>query len=129
MKKSNNPEFRFPDCTAFKIDSLVSSDSLKSINESTCSEFILLIISESEIELGRYAYERISSLAHSFKAGIIYSDYFDNGNEVLTPHSLTDYQYGSVRDNFNFGHIMFFRKINPEVSSWFWNCFFKPFNS
>ena len=69
-----------------------------------------MIISESEIDLGRYAYERISSLAKLFNAGIIYSDYFNNDNGLLTHHSLIDYQTGSVRDNFNFGHIMFFRK-------------------
>ena len=69
-----------------------------------------MIISESEIELEQYAYERISSLAYAFNSGIIYSDYFDKENELLTPHSLIDYQTGSVRDNFNFGHIMFFRK-------------------
>jgi hypothetical protein len=80
------------------------------MNRSANSEFILLIISESEIELGQYAYERISSLAYAFNSGIIYSDYFDKENDLLTPHSLIDYQTGSVRDNFNFGHIMFFRK-------------------
>jgi hypothetical protein len=80
------------------------------MNRSANSEFILLIISESEIELGQYAYERISSLAYAFNSGIIYSDYFDKENDLLTPHSLIDYQTGSVRDNFNFGHIMFFKK-------------------
>ena len=108
MKKPGNSEFRFPECTTFKINPLFSSESLKQINKSANSEFILLIISESEIQLGQFAYERISSLARSFKSGIIYSDYFDN--DLQTPHSLVDYQTGSVRDNFNFGHIMFFRK-------------------
>ena len=108
--KSSDLEFRFPNCTTFKIDPLSSSETLKQISKSARSEFILLIISESEIELGQYAYERISSLAHSFNSGIIYSDYFDKENDLLTPHPLIDYQPGSVRDNFNFGHIMFFRK-------------------
>ena len=108
--KLSDLEFRFPNCTTFKIDPLSSSATLKQINKSARSEFILLIISESEIELGKYAYERISSLANSFNSGIIYSDYFDKENDLLTPHPLIDYQPGSVRDNFNFGHIMFFRK-------------------
>jgi hypothetical protein len=110
LKISSNSEFRFPNCITFKIDPYSSSESLKQINRSANSEFILLIISESEIELEQYAYERISSLAYAFNSGIIYSDYFDKENELLTPHSLIDYQTGSVRDNFNFGHIMFFRK-------------------
>ena len=110
MIKSGKTEFKFPNCAVYKINPLTSSKTLKQINNSAKSDFILLIISESEIDFGRYAYERISSLAHSFNSGIIYSDYYDNENYQLIPHSLIDYQPGSVRDNFNFGHIMFFRK-------------------
>ena len=110
MKKPGNSEFIFPDCTTIKIDPYSSSESLKQINKSVKSEFLLLIISETEIELERYAYERISNLAHSCNSGIIYSDYYDNNSGLLTPHHLIDYQTGSVRDNFNFGHIMFMRK-------------------
>jgi len=108
--KSGDTEFRFPDCTAFIISPITSSESLKKINKSVKSEFILLIISESEIELGQLSYERISNLARSFRSGIIYSDYLETDNNILTPHPLVEYQTGSVRDNFNFGHIMFFRK-------------------
>jgi hypothetical protein len=110
LNKSGRKEFEFPNCTVFKINPLTRSKTLKQINNTTTTDFILLIISESEIDFGKYAYKRISSLAHSFNSGIIYSDYFDNENDLMTPHSLIDYQPGSVRDNFNFGHIMFFRK-------------------
>jgi hypothetical protein len=110
LKISDRSEFRLHNCTVFKIGPFTSSDTLKQINKSASSEFILLIISENEIELGQFAYERISSLSHSCNSGIIYSDYFDKDNDFLTPHPLVDYQAGSVRDNFNFGHIMFFRR-------------------
>ena len=110
MNKSGGTEFEFPNCTTFKINPLTSSKTLRQIKNTATTEFILLIISESEIDFGRYAYERISSLARSFNSGIIYSDYVDNENDLMTPHSLIDYQPGSVRDNFNFGHIMFLRK-------------------
>lgn len=118
MKKPDVSEFIFPNCTTFKINPLSSSELLKQINNSASSEFILLIISESEIEIGQFAYKRISNLAQSFNSGIIYSDYFDNDNGLLTPHPLIDYQTGSVRDNFNFGHILFLRKdIFSEATS------------
>jgi hypothetical protein len=98
-----------PECTAFKIDSICSSETLINISNSAKSKFILLIISESEIALMPYAYERISDLANLCKAGIVYTDYIDINNNKPSPHSLIDYQFGSVRDNFNFGHLMFFR--------------------
>jgi hypothetical protein len=110
LKKPDDLKLLFPNCTTFKINSLASSKLLKQINESCNSEFILLIISDSEIEIDQFAYKRISRLAHSINSGIIYSDYFDNVYGSLTPHPLIDYQVGSVLDNFNFGHILFFRK-------------------
>lgn len=110
MNKSGSKAFVFPNCTVIKINPLTSTKTLKQINDKATTDFVLLIISESEIDFGIFGYERISSLARSFKPGIIYSDYIDNENGLMTPHPLIDYQPGSVRDNFNFGHIMFFRK-------------------
>lgn len=110
LNKSGTSTISLHGCTTFKIKPLTSIESLKQIDKSANSEFILLIISESEVELRQFAFERISSLARSFRPGIIYSDYFDKDNDLLTQHSLIDYQAGSVRDNFNFGHILFFRK-------------------
>jgi glycosyltransferase involved in cell wall biosynthesis len=110
LKESGDSEINFPNCNVYKIDPLCSSETLIRIDKSATSEFILLIISESEIELGQFEYERISGLSQTLNAGIIYSDYFDYENDFLTPHQLIEYQTGSVRDNFNFGHILFFRK-------------------
>jgi hypothetical protein len=108
--KPINSELNLPDCSAFKLNPICSSTSLKQIANLAKSKYILLIISKSEIELGQYAYDRISGLAQSINSGIIYSDYYDKSENQLTPHPLIDYQTGSVRDNFNFGHLMFFRK-------------------
>jgi hypothetical protein len=117
LNKSGNTEFGFPNCTVIKINPLTSCKTLKQINKTATTEFLLLIISESELEFGSYAYKRIASLAGSINSGIIYSDYFDNENNLMTPHPLIDYQPGSIRDNFNFGYIMFFRKnIFSEVA-------------
>ncbi|MDR3610957.1 MAG: glycosyltransferase family A protein [Ignavibacteriaceae bacterium] len=108
--KPINSELNLPDCSAFKLDPICSSASLKQIDNLAKSKYILLIISKSEIKFGQYAYERISGLAQSINSGIIYSDYYDKSENQLTPHPLIDYQTGSIRDNFNFGHLMFFRK-------------------
>lgn len=110
LKVTCSSEFNFPNCTVFRVDPLLSCESLKQIDKYSSSKFILLITSESVVELGKYEYERLANLSSSINSGIIYSDYNDKINGLLTPHPLIDYQAGSVRDNFNFGHILFFRK-------------------
>jgi hypothetical protein len=99
----------FSGCSVVRISPLISSGELKKIDKKSNDEFILLIISGAELELGYYAYERLSQLARAFKPGILYSDYYDK-SDTLVEHSLIDYQEGSIRDDFNFGHILFFRK-------------------
>jgi hypothetical protein len=103
-------EISFPGCTTFRINPLISSEILKQIERSATTKFVLLILSESKITITQSAFERMSTVAESTEAGIIYSDYFDNDNNNLNPHPLIDYQAGSVPDSFNFGHILFLRK-------------------
>ena len=107
---TDTTEIISPKCSIFRIDPIISIEQLKQIDKSANSEFVLLIISKCELSLKQFAYERISSLAKAIKSGIIYSDYFDIVDDIQVPHPLIDYQPGSVRDNFDFGHIMFFRK-------------------
>ncbi len=39
---------------------------------------------------------------------MIYSDYYDAKNGNRFEHSLNEYQLGSIRDNFDFGHVVIF---------------------
>jgi hypothetical protein len=43
-------------------------------------------------------------------AGMVYSDYFENKNNRLSPHPVIDYQEGSLRDDFNFGSVILFKR-------------------
>jgi hypothetical protein len=42
------------------------------------------------------------------KAGLVYSDFYDQSEHGKTLHPLNDYQLGSVRDDFDFGTIILF---------------------
>ena len=46
--------------------------------------------------------------AESVQAGIVYSDFYDEGNQGKILHPLIDYQPGSVRDDFGFGALVLF---------------------
>ena len=47
-------------------------------------------------------------MAESTKAGLVYSDFYDEGEHGKTLHPLNDYQPGSVRDDFDFGAMILF---------------------
>jgi hypothetical protein len=39
-------------------------------------------------------------------AGIVFSDYYDMKEGKRTPHPVIEYQFGSLRDDFNFGSLV-----------------------
>jgi GT2 family glycosyltransferase len=72
------------------------------------TKYILFLTQDTMIQLGQFSLERFISVAESTGSGIIYSDYYDIKNNTAFPHPVIDYQFGSVRDDFAFGPILFF---------------------
>ncbi len=71
--------------------------------------YILFVTQPHRIDLGMFALERFLQIAQTTSAAMLYSDYSDNGANGLSPHPLTDYQSGSLRDDFNFGSLWLLR--------------------
>ena len=42
------------------------------------------------------------------RAGMLYSDYYEVKEGTRTDHPTIEYQLGSIRDNFDFGGLLFF---------------------
>lgn len=88
------------------VNSINNSSTLRLIADNLETDYLLLINRAIEINFGFYSIERMLSVARDTRAGIIYSDYYENSG-VLKPHPLIDYQTGSIRDDFDFGPAMF----------------------
>ncbi len=59
------------------------------------------------VELTTTGLQRLAHAAADARAAILYSDYLDVALDgALTPHPLIDYQAGSIRDDFDFGHAL-----------------------
>ncbi len=72
--------------------------------ESTKATHLLWLLTP-RIELTSNTLQRLAQAAEDSKAVILYSDYFDRkADGALTLHPLIDYQFGSIRDDFDFGH-------------------------
>jgi hypothetical protein len=91
------------------------SESLSSANaavevlrwfESTGADYLLWFLSP-RVELSAGGLARLVQTAADTRAAIVYSDYFDRpANSAPQLRPLVDYQPGSIRDDFDFGHVV-----------------------
>ncbi len=86
-----------------------SSEAFAKIAEHTATDFALLVLQETQIELGQFCLERFMSVAAASGAAVTYADYYDVTESGRTPHPVIAYQEGSVRDDFNFGALVLLR--------------------
>lgn len=91
------------DINLIKSDYLFSGEAISEIVNKTETPYLLLINASSDVELYADSIETLVSQSEKTNAGWVYSDYFDRQKNQLEPHTLIDYQTGSVRDDFDFG--------------------------
>ena len=96
-------------CTLLPINGLQSSATIKQIAASSTADFVLLYTKYSTLELGMFALDRMTMLAEDSAAGMVYADHYQvkDGKQANAP--VIDYQYGSLRDDFDFGSLLLFK--------------------
>ncbi len=82
---------------------------MKKIADAAESDFILLYTKYTTLVPGYLALKRFMRLADDSGAGMLYADSRSvvEGKQANQP--VIDYQFGSLRDDFNFGSVLFFR--------------------
>lgn len=73
------------------------------------TRYTLIYTRESSLKLGQLALERFTQIADDTQSGLVYSNYLAEKNNQLENHPVIDYQEGSLRDDFNFGSVLFYR--------------------
>ncbi len=58
------------------------------------------------VDIEEEGLQRFAEVAETVEAGIVYSDYGEWRDGVLSQHPLNDYQTGSIRDDFEFGSVL-----------------------
>ncbi len=86
----------------------LSQETLSPILAEILTKYFLLFPRAQQISIEPEALERILAKAESTKAGLIYSDFYDESEYGKVLHPLNDYQPGSVRDDFDFGGMTLF---------------------
>ena len=106
VKKGNN--IQIDGCQTLEIDSIQSSETIRKIADNSDAAYSLIYTKDTTLELGQYALERLFHIAESTKAGLVYADYYQIVNGIRSNLPLIDYQEGSLRDDFNFGSMLFY---------------------
>lgn len=88
---------------------LVSTETVRRLIGECDTEFALLYLTEAPVQLGLHAEERFLQIADATEAAWIYADYYEEQAGETRPHPLTEYQEGSLRDDFAFGPVVLLR--------------------
>jgi 23S rRNA pseudoU1915 N3-methylase RlmH len=100
--------FKNPKCRIFVGEPLSSQETLSKILSEIRTKYLLLSPEAQQISMEPRALERFLETVQSAKAGLVYSDFYDEGKHGKILHPLIDYQLGSVRDDFDFGAMILF---------------------
>ena len=95
-------------CEVINIDALNSSATMKKIAAASEGDFTLFYTKYNNLVMGYLALERMVRLATDSKAAMVYADNYQVVEGKKSNAPVIDYQFGSLRDDFNFGSVLFF---------------------
>ena len=95
-------------CEVINIDALNSSATMKKIAAAAEGDYTLLYTKYNNLVMGYLALERMVRLAGDSKAAMVYADSYEVVDGKKSNAPVIDYQFGSLRDDFNFGSVLFF---------------------
>lgn len=104
-------------CGIMVVDSLVCSGAMKAMAAAATAEYMLYYSKYDTLEPGYYALDRMLRIAMDTDAAMIYSDYYEVADGQRRNAPVIDYQFGSLRDDFNFGSVMLFRTAEFKVAA------------
>ena len=89
-------------------ESLYQSDTLQQIAKEATAPYILLLTKDTPLSLHYKALQRLIQLAKDTQAALLYADHYQIKAQKRINSPVIDYQLGSLRDDFNFGSLLFF---------------------
>ncbi|MFT4070479.1 MAG: glycosyltransferase family A protein [Dysgonamonadaceae bacterium] len=88
---------------------LKSSETVRSIAKEADTDYVLIYTKADTLCMGTFALERMLKIAQDSGAGMIYGDHYRMSGEKRIAHPLIACQKGSLRDDFDFGSVLFFK--------------------
>lgn len=97
-----------PGCSLQLVDAPLSTSAMQAMAHTGDTDYTLLYTKETTLEMGMYALERMVHIAEDSGAGMVYADHYQMADGKQTPAPVIDYQFGSLRDDFDFGSVLLF---------------------
>ena len=84
------------------------SETIRRIAAESNADYALVYTKSTTLELGYMALERLLQIAQDTEAGLVYADHYQVKGHEQVKAPVIDYQKGSLRDDFDFGSVLFF---------------------
>lgn len=98
-----------PECRTVKIPCTDNTETYRYIAAESHTPYTLVCRTKQHVRLGSRALERMTDYLSVPSCGMVYADRYEETEGELRPHPVIDYQAGSVRDDFDFGSLIFYR--------------------
>jgi len=101
-------------------ESLSAGKTIQQIAEKSDTPYIFIYTKTSALTLGQLAMERFYQVAEDTKSGLVYANHRAIKGGAVENLPVIDYQEGSLRDDFNFGSVLFCnaKLVNDAVKMW-----------
>lgn len=86
-----------------------SSANMRFIASHTTTPYTLIYTKYTTLSFVLFALERMEALIEDSGAAMVYSDHFNQVGEERSNAPVIDYQMGALRDDFDFGSVLFYR--------------------
>jgi len=97
---------RLPSCGHLQVESPHSSAAVQRLADASSTSAVLLQLTDTSIELGAFALQRLLQVQAATGASLVYADHVSVQQGGRSPHPAIDYQEGSLRDDFDFGPLV-----------------------
>lgn len=95
-------------CEVIKVDALNASSTIQAIAHKADADYVLLYTKYDTLKFAPFAIERFVKLADDSNSGMMYADHYNVKEGGADKAPVIDYQYGSLRDDFDFGSVLFY---------------------
>lgn len=102
---------RLEGCESLPVETLTGTRTVQYLAKQTSTHFTILMLQDTPLRLGQFALERFLDVATQTVSSLVYADHFDLKSEIRIPHPVLDYQEGSIRDDFDFGPLLFMNTV------------------
>lgn len=96
-------------CNVINVPSINSTAAVKAISAKSDNKYSLIYTKYTSLSFVLFSLERMVNIIEDTGAAMVYADHFKQVGDLRSNAPVIDYQFGSLRDDFDFGSVLFYR--------------------